>query len=813
MEGIAPPEQTPARLVDPLNNEQRAAVLHPSGPALILAGAGSGKTRALTHRVAALIERGAPPWQILALTFTNKAAKEMRERASRLSPAAAQVTLTTFHAFGAMFLRRHAARFGRTERFTIYDKEDQMRLLKSVASQAEAQLERADLDVLKGAIERAKHRGQGGEHAECLLWDRTRPDLIGPKSASALGAAYERALVSADAFDFGDLIIRPHEALQDPSLREELRGRYRWVLVDEFQDTNMAQMKLLQGLCPPDGELLVVGDDDQSIYGWRGAEVDNILRFSSYFPGARVYKLERNYRSKGNIIKAANGVIRHNSGRLGKTLWTSAEPGARVSLYHGEDERGEARYIGREIRRLIDSGACKASEVAVLYRANHLSLPFERAFSEPTIKLPYVIVRGQAFFERAEVKDALSYLRLLVNPNDMIAFARASSSPSRGVGAKTLELLRETAEVHRVHLFEAARLAVDFAWVKGRAREGLRAFYELYTQGEHLKHVTMVTQAEALLRQAKLFEPERVELERDEQERGRMENILQLLDTVRSYEGAEEGESQSPPDLELNSAPVGPSWFGYLEQVKLVSGADELEDSAGERERVSLMTIHASKGLEFPYVFVVGLEDGIFPASSAEGDERRLEEERRLFYVALTRAERRLTLSYAARRALFGGAPTEQRLSAFVREIDASIIEHLHPTGMGRFHQQRRAQGAHGSASAQRAYGQSYPKRAVKTRLGGGGAAEAGTRAHQGRALPQRPVALPPSAPTAQSMRSSTGLKFEVGQRVTHRTFGEGEVLSLSLRSGRSTALVRLDRGEEKSILIDFLTPGAKPSS
>jgi len=796
MTSLAPPEQTPAHLVDPLNDEQRAAVLHPSGPALILAGAGSGKTRALTHRVAALIERGAPPWQVLALTFTNKAAREMRERAVQLSPSAERVTLTTFHAFGALFLRQHAQRFGRSERFTIYDKEDQMRLLKSVAEQAGANLERADLDVLKSAIERAKHRGQDGAQADCPLWTRSRPDLTGSKSSFALGGAYEGALKAADAFDFGDLIIRPFEALQDPELRALVRARWRWILVDEFQDTNIAQLKLLQALCPSDGELLVVGDDDQSIYGWRGAEVDNILRFSSYFPGARVYKLERNYRSKGNILKAANGVIRHNSGRLGKTLWTSADAGARVRLYHAEDERDEARYVGREVRRLIDSGACQASEVAVLYRANHLTLPLERAFSEPSVRLPYVVVRGQAFFERAEVKDALSYLRLLVNPNDLIAFTRATSTPSRGVGAKTIDVVRETSETHQVHLFEAARLSVEFGWVKGRAREGLRRFYELYTEGEHLLHATMVAQAEALLRQSRLFDPERAELERDEQERGRMENILQLLETVRAYEDAEGGGARDP----MASATEGPSWFGYLEQVKLIAGADEVEGARSSQERVSLMTIHASKGLEFPYVFVVGLEEGIFPASSAGDDERRLEEERRLFYVALTRAERHLTLSFARRRALFGGAPKEQSLSVFLSEVDRSIIEPCYPSAMGRFHQQRRSPMTAERRVAQgdrRGYRDAKPTSQPSSQ-----------RTSLARRAPKpRPVQLPPSAPTASSMRSSTGVKFEVGLRVKHRSFGEGEVLTLSLRSGRATALVRLDSGAEKSILLDFLTP------
>lgn len=790
MTSLAPPEQTPDHLTAPLNDEQRAAVLHPSGPALILAGAGSGKTRALTHRVAALIERGAPPWQVLALTFTNKAAREMRARAVQLSPSASRVTLTTFHAFGALFLRQHADRFGRSERFSIYDKEDQMRLLKGVAEQAGATLERSELDVLKGAIERAKHRGQDGAQADCPLWTKTRPDLIGPRSSFALGAAYEAALRAADAFDFGDLIIRPFEALQDPTLRASARARWRWILVDEFQDTNTAQLKLLQALCPPDGELLVVGDDDQSIYGWRGAEVDNILRFSSYFPGARVYKLERNYRSKGNILKAANGVIRHNSGRLGKTLWTSAEPGARVRLYHAEDERDEARYVGREVRRLIDSGACRASEVAVLYRANHLTLALERAFSEPSIRIPYVVVRGQAFFERAEVKDALSYLRLLVNPNDLIAFTRATSSPSRGVGAKSIEAVREASETHQVHLFEAARLSVEFGWVKGKAREGLRRFYELYTQGEHLQHATMTSQAETLLRQSQLFEPERVALERDELERGRMENILQLLETVRAYEGAEDAEGEQPARDHMSEG--GPSWFGYLEQVKLVSGADEPEGAQRAQERVSLMTIHAAKGLEFPYVFVIGLEEGLFPAASAEDDERRLEEERRLFYVALTRAERHLALSFAQRRALFGGAPKEQRLSPFLSELDRSIIEPLYPSALGRFHQQRR-QAPSPHASSRRG----SPPRATPQL--------SSARAQVSEARP-RPVQLPPSAPSASSMRSSTGAKFEVGQRVRHRSFGEGEIRTLALRSGRATALVLLDSGAEKSILLDFLS-------
>ncbi|MBM4291655.1 MAG: hypothetical protein FJ138_09570, partial [Deltaproteobacteria bacterium] len=415
---LLPPRETPARLTSGLNDEQRAAVLHGDGPALLLAGAGSGKTRALTHRVAALIARGAAPWRILALTFTNKAAKEMRERAAALAPEAARVTLTTFHAFGAALLRRHAEVFGRTDAFTIYDQDDQLKLLREVTRAAGLTLEPTDLDALNGAIERAKHEGEGGERAASPYWERKFPQAPPAHTAAGLGASYDDALRAANAFDFGDLIVRPLQALQDPARQAEARARWRWVLVDEFQDTNAAQLRLLQALCPPDGDLLVVGDDDQSIYGWRGADVSNILDFTRYFPSAATYKLQQNYRSRGNILKAANGVIARNQARLGKRLWTTADDGAKVTLYHAKSDLDEADYVAREIRALLQSGSCVPADVAVLYRANHLTLAFERSFAKPELRVPYRVVRGQAFFERAEVKDALSYLRLMVNPRD-----------------------------------------------------------------------------------------------------------------------------------------------------------------------------------------------------------------------------------------------------------------------------------------------------------------------------------------------------------------------------------------------------------
>jgi DNA helicase II / ATP-dependent DNA helicase PcrA len=754
-----------------LNPEQSAAVSHGRGPALILAGAGSGKTRVLIHRIASLLANGVRPQEILALTFTNKAAQEMRSRVREMCEQASidrevteAVTLSTFHSFGAIYLRQHGTLLGRTEQFVIYDKDDQLKLLRDMTARLKIDLDHHGLLDVYEEIQRAKHRGLEGSQAQSQRLAAQRSiDL------PAVGAAYDDALRRANAFDFGDLIVRPLQLLTDSNRQARGRRRWSWILVDEFQDTNRAQLLLLQTLCPPHGDLFVVGDDDQSIYGWRGAEVDNILHFNRYFPSAQVYKLQQNYRSKGNILTAANKVIQCNASRMGKVLWTAQDEGARLTLYHASSDLDEASYVASKIGVLISSGEAKPSDFAILYRANHLTLHLESALRQGASVIPYVIVRGQSFFERAEVKDAVAYLRLLVNPWDVVAFQRASMSPSRGVGKGSLAKVLRCSEERSVHLFVAAQTLINTRDIKGRPASGFKALYLMYTQGEYLQKGSMADQAEALLRESGLYEPHRLQDLEDEGRRGKMENILQLIETVKTYE---EGASS-------------PQWAEYLEQIRLVNEGSAQTD--GSEGAVSLMTIHAAKGLEFPYVFVIGLEEDLFPNASRQGVSD-LEEERRLFYVALTRAEQRLWLTYATRRALFGAPPQGRLPSRFLEEVDDSVIHNVFPSGIKTWRDRNKIQASRSTSPLE-------------------------NRASSSNAPPQGR----PSSTSSEKYETSSagggieeithrGLSYRQGQQVHHRKFGAGRVLSIRRQGVRLNAKVRFS-DRERTILLEFLIP------
>ena len=754
-----------------LNPEQSAAVAHGRGPALILAGAGSGKTRVLIHRIASLLANGVKPQEILALTFTNKAAQEMRSRVRDLCEhasidrrAAEAVTLSTFHSFGAMYLRQYGTQLGRTEQFVIYDKDDQLKLLRDTIARLKIDVDHHGVLDIYEEIQGAKHRGLEGAQAQSQRLAAQRSiDL------PALGAAYDDALRRANAFDFGDLIVRPLQLLNDSSRQSRARRRWSWILVDEFQDTNRAQLLLLQNVCPADGDLFVVGDDDQSIYGWRGAEVDNILHFNQYFPTAQIYKLQQNYRSKGNILTAANQVIQCNAARMGKVLWTAQDEGARLTLYHASSDLDEASYVASKIGILISSGEGKPSDFAILYRANHLTLHLESALRQGASVIPYVIVRGQSFFERAEVKDAVAYLRLLVNPWDAVAFQRAAMSPSRGVGKGSLAKVLRYSEDRSVHLFAAAQALINTRDIKGRPASGFKALYLMYTQGEYLQKGSMADQAEALLRESRLYEPHRLQDLEDEGRRGKMENILQLIETVKTYE-----ESASAPQ-----------WAEYLEQIRLVNEGSTQTDRPGGA--VSLMTIHAAKGLEFPYVFVIGLEEDLFPNTSRQGASD-LEEERRLFYVALTRAERRLWLTYATRRALFGAPPQGRLPSRFLEEIDTNVIHNVFPSGIKTWRDQNKIQASRSPSALE------PPSSSSNTSFQG---CPSSTRSKTNP---------PPSGGGGIDEITHRGLSYRLDQQVHHRKFGAGRVLSIRRQGLRLNAKVRFS-DRERTILLEFLIP------
>lgn len=794
----APP--IPSALTDALNAEQRAAVLHGRGPALILAGAGSGKTRVLTHRIAGLISVGVASHQILALTFTNKAAKEMRERVQALilgddSSVAQRVTLQTFHAFGASYLRTHAEEVGRTAQFFIYDSDDRQKLIKEVLKAHKVDLDRSGTADLIAAFDTAKQRGMGAEEAYCPPLD-SRPGV----DVKRLGWAYEEALREANAFDFGDLIVKPLKLLEDPTRRAQIRSRFPWVLVDEFQDTNRAQLLLLQAVCPPQGDLFVVGDDDQSIYAWRGAEVENILGFEAHFPSARTYKLQQNYRSKGNILNAANGVIRFNTDRLGKKLWTAQDQGGKLKLYHASNEHDEAHYVARHIKELVTSGHYRYNEIAILYRANALTLALERALMSADFAIPYVIVRGRNFFERAIIKDALAHLRLLINPRDLIAYQRAIGSVSRGVGKTSLARIVELSAQLKVHLFEASQEATKRGLIKGKAKKGAHDFYQLYTQGPHLECQSLADQAEALLRAADLYHPERLGDLIDEQRRAEIENISRLIDTIRDFEERSDE----------------PTWFSYLEQVSLIADADRSEGDGDGKGAVSLMTVHASKGLEFPVVFLVGLEEELFPSAMRAGSAD-LEEERRLFYVAVTRAERLLTLTYAQMRT-WHGQRQPRLMSRFLHEVEPQLIQHVRSSPL-RTWAQRTAPHAEEPSKAEQTSRASDPDHASRVvhppqksspRLRRMARRE--MRHDRSSDVSRTPIAkeeVNSDAASSLSSRDVTHDELCAGDQVRHKTYGVGVINRVERRGVRHVARVQFAE-RERVILLSFLTPYAE---
>ncbi len=629
-------------LLDGLNPVQRSAVLHREGPMLLLAGAGSGKTRVVTHRIASLLADGEPASSIVAVTFTNRAAREMAERVEALLDAPApELTICTFHALGARFLRRHGQRLGRTPRFTIYDEADR----KAVAREALADVgvtEGSWIDATVAALEAARNAGRGSGELHMP------PEMLG-LDTEAFGAAYDRRMKVADAFDFGELILRPAELLrQSPELAATYRARWKWILVDEFQDTNPAQYQWLQLLAPPGSNLFVVGDDDQSIYGWRGAEVEHILRFPEVY-GCEPLRLEQNYRSDGLILRAANQVIANNRRRLGKNLWTDRGEGMRLEVHQASDQRAEAAWVSSKM--LLGQEDYAPSDLAVLMRANHLSLDVEQSLLRHGI--PYAVLRGRAFYERAEIRDAVAYLRLLVNPHDEVAFRRAVGVPPRGVGAKSLDKLSALAAELGCSLWDAVEPAIEAGRVRGKAAAGLRAFKEVLEAARDAGLPPSETLKRALEEAgfaSKLLAFGRREAEGDD----RQKNVESLLIAIHEYE-----KEAAQPDL-----------AEYLEQIKLVSDAD-----GGSREGVALTltTVHAAKGLEWPVVFVIGMEEGLFPHErSIESDD--VEEERRLCYVAITRARDRLRVSMARTRRTFGDV-RHTRPSRFLSELPADVVE------------------------------------------------------------------------------------------------------------------------------------------
>jgi DNA helicase II / ATP-dependent DNA helicase PcrA len=723
-----------------LNPPQREAVTHGDGPILVLAGAGSGKTRVLTFRIARLIgELGVPPDAILAVTFTNKAAREMRERLERLlGGGLSGLTVGTFHSVCARWLRRLAPRIGIPSGFAIYDEADQLALCRRALAECEISEDRVSPAALRAFLDRQRNLAQ----------DLRRLSPGGAIDGEVLGAAraYETLLARAGALDFGALIVTVVRHLEDDeNARAKFRSRYRHVLVDEYQDINPAQYQLIRHIAGPTGNLCVVGDDDQSIYGFRGASVRAILEFERDYPDARVVRLEQNYRSTGNILQAAGAVIERNSGRHGKRLWTDNQSGEPVTVACFPDDRTEARFVASELASSLSRGL-RPIDLAVFYRTNAQS----RVLEEELVRrgVPYLLVGATRFYDRKEVKDALAYLRLLVNPADDVSLARVINVPARGIGGVTLAALQEAARRRgssMAAVLETLEANPDSVTVPAASSRRLAEFWALLERlrglvaGEHLGQIVETVLLETGL-------TARLRAEATEESQARADNLDELAGAARELDAA-------APEL-LGADAIE----AFLERAALVSDLDETDRRQGS---VSLMTLHNSKGLEFPVVHLIGLEEGVFPHARAleEGD---LEEERRLCYVGMTRARERLVLSLARQRILYGIAQ-RNRPSRFLREIPPELV---HPIGFGPI-----------ETGAQR--------------------------------LP-RQVEIPrdPGEPTVDYSLSQeideTACSLPVGTRVRHPKFGSGVVRRCEGDGARAKLTVQFENAGIKKLIAGF---------
>ena len=632
-----------------LNPHQREAVQQVDGALLILAGAGSGKTRTLTHRVAWLIrERGVPPWQILAVTFTNKAAAEMKERLERLLGTEDLPWVSTFHAACVRILRREIAALGYSTDFTIYDDQDQERLLREILRELEIPEKSLKPRAAAAVIDGAKNRGQLPEKLE-------RDDYYGAQLARVY-ATYQERLQRANALDFGDLLLLAvHLFETHPEVLARWQQRFRYLLVDEFQDTNQVQYRLIHLLADAHGNLCVVGDDDQSIYRWRGAEIGNILGFERDYPGCVTIRLEQNYRSTGTILEAAGEVVARNVGRKGKTLWTENPAGEKIVSEVLPDDLEEARFVAGEIARQRAAGR-HLRDIAVFYRTNAQSRPLEEALRSHN--LPYVMFGGVKFYSRMEVKDILAYLRLLTNPADAVAARRIINVPARGIGATTVARIG-SCEEEAGGFLPACRLALERGLLGGAAARRVEAFLALIDGFAARLERLPYPQLTAELIEESGYGPMLRE-ERTEEAKGRLENLEQLLAGMEEH-ATSEGSLQE-----------------YLEQVALITDLDAYDPSL---DRVTLMTLHAAKGLEFPVVFMTGLEEGLFPHARASNEGEELEEERRLCYVGMTRAMEQLYLSCARRRRVYGDFQFNPP-SRFLGEIPAHLLAGVEVPGL-----------------------------------------------------------------------------------------------------------------------------------
>lgn len=726
-------------IYDMLNPRQQEAVYHTEGPLLILAGAGSGKTRVLTHRIAYLIEeKGVNPWNILAITFTNKAAGEMRERVDKLVGFGAEsIWVSTFHSMCVRILRRYIDRLGYDTKFTIYDADDQKTLMKDVCK-----LLQIDTKVMK---EKAFLSAISAAKDQMILPDEYELNAVGDYNKQKIAKVYreyERQMHANNALDFDDLLVKTVQLFQtQPDVLENYQERFRYVMVDEYQDTNAVQFKLISILAKKYRNLCVVGDDDQSIYKFRGADIRNILDFENVFEDAKVIKLEQNYRSTSHILDAANAVIKNNRGRKAKSLWTENGEGDKIQFRQFDSAFDEAEYVADDIRRHVREGERAYNDHAVLYRTNAQSRMFEEKFI--TSNIPYKIVGGINFYARKEIKDLLAYLKTIDNGKDDLAVKRIINVPKRGIGLATISRVQENAVDRGIGFYEALQTAYMIPGV-GRSLSKLESFAALI---EHLKEKADTMSVSDLMQEILDMTGyiEDLNAEGELEAKARIENIEELQNKIAAYEENCEEE---------------PTLSGFLEEVALVADIDSLEEDS---DYVVLMTLHSAKGLEFPEVYLTGMEDGLFPSymSIDSDDPTEVEEERRLCYVGITRAKENLTLC-CARRRMVRGETRYNVMSRFLREVPM----HLLSTGGTVMKEET-------EFPKQMAYAQA--KQTFKTQV----------------FAMQRPT-------QSFAVKSGEGPGYDVGDRVRHMKFGEGLVTQI------------VEGGRDYEVTVEFDTAGVK---
>ena len=810
----------PAIDIDSLNPAQREAVLTTEGPLLVLAGAGSGKTRVLTHRIAHMVaDLGVRPWQILAITFTNKAAAEMRERLDALLPDGARgMWVCTFHAMCVRMLREDADLLGYTGQFSIYDDDDSRRMVRDIMGALDLDQKKFPLNMVRGKISAAKNALVSAEQMQAEAADPPT------QAAARVYLELERRLRAANAMDFDDLLVRALELLQTrPEVLDKYQERFHYISVDEYQDTNHVQYLIANLLAAKYGNLMVVGDDDQSIYSWRGADITNILDFEKDFPQAKVVKLEQNYRSTGHILNAANAVVRRNSRRKDKRLFTAAGDGEKIQAYQASDERDEGAWIAREIKKLNDGGM-PYSDIAVFYRTNAQSRVLEDMFLRGGV--PYRIVGGTRFFDRAEIRDVMAYLKMVVNPADEMSVKRVINTPRRGIGSTSVQKIELLAHQNGVSFFQACELAcAETGLFSAKVRNALGEFTGVVREGRRLDG-ELQDVVERIIEMSGLQQALRAEESMESE--SRLENIQEFLGVASEFEETHddiEGTLESLAELrQAGVADVPDAAPALAGGSSVVPGADgampaslmqdeitrtygalacpalpalmewlalrsDLDALSGESSAITMMTVHSAKGLEFPAVFVAGMEETIFPHVNnfMDDDPGKLEEERRLAYVAITRARKRLFLTYAAHRRVYGSSQ-ENRRSRFLDEIPEQDIELVgvgsrgfSGVGLDKRGDRRGTFGTGGAEYGGNVFGQ-------YTRSAGGVQRHRGVRPDAGlgpatfgggRGRAERQAAAPVVEQRKPDVAKAREV-FAVGDRVSHKTFGAGTVVAAS---------------------------------